>query len=133
MRFTKSVVTDMIVALMDVAPDDATRAFIRDSVQINPTWSKRGTAYVGMGGAAMSVQYGGTGARCAVGYVYGIGVQFDLWDKVRKSDRDAYDKAKAVIYSAQDDLGVSKMYAWSRLGRDYAQNNFDSWSKSAGF
>lgn len=120
MRFTSKVVTDAIIALKNVAPDKDTERFITDCVTIHSTFDKRGTAYSGMGGR-MSTQYGGLGARRALAYVYGIGVQLDLWSRVYENDRDACDKVTEALARVQIDRGVSEQYSWSQLGREYTK------------
>lgn len=131
MRFDKRVVTGMILALMDATPDKATRAFVRDSIEINNPGDGT-THYAGIAGE-MSTHYGGTGARRAVAYLYGMGVELDLWDRVNESNPEAFRKAQAALFRAQNSLGVDHSYSWSLLGRQYTHNNFDSWCKSAGF
>ena len=119
MRFTSKGITDAIIALKNVAPDKDTERFIADCVTIHSTFDGSGTAYSRMG--TMSTQYGGLGARRALAYVYGIGVQLDLWSRVYENDRDAWDKVKEALARVQIDRGVSEQYSWSQLGREYTR------------
>jgi hypothetical protein len=111
----------MFSALVNNTEDDHLSRYLRTSLQTGGDIGY-GTRYIGMGGR-MDVQYGGHGARCATAYIYGMGVELGIWDKIREraesgdvESRLQLDHAIAMTHGVPENV----MEQWSQLGREYA-------------
>lgn len=129
-RFTSANVNRM---LHDVASpahklgDEATK-YLLGGLHFGNDQGK-GTRYIGMGGR-MDCQYGPKGARKATAYVWGMGAELGVWERLEalaETSEFPYaridlDRAKAMANKALGDLGGPEFVTWHMLGAQYVQS-----------